>query len=220
MQHIIDNIRARMNRLEITSVSGLAISAGLNESAVRDIFSGKSKTTTVRTIEALAKVLHCEPSDLLNKNLSRPPLDMKAVAVISIAEAEVFTDEPILPKKDWEWVAMPVDHRFIAIDQFGVRIKGTGSDKKYQDGNILVCSTMEELEEPLVDGRRYIVHRRVDGKTEVTVRQMHENDKGERFLISLSEDPLLQKTYSLDTKTENEVIEVYARVTGCWIKEE
>lgn len=63
MTPVISNIEKRMREKGLTQ-KGLALKAGLNETAVRDILQGRSKDPQLSTLRALAEVLQCSIEDL------------------------------------------------------------------------------------------------------------------------------------------------------------
>ncbi|AIL64872.1 hypothetical protein NOVO_02390 [Rickettsiales bacterium Ac37b] len=63
------NLKAMMIKKGF-SMKGLSLSAHLNETAVRDIITGRVKNPTYITLEKLARVLECEVKDLTASSTS------------------------------------------------------------------------------------------------------------------------------------------------------
>ena len=72
MSTIQDTLRALMEPRGFNQKS-LAVAAGLNETAVRDILKGKSKNPTGRTLNALAGALGVDVADLMGAGAAPPP---------------------------------------------------------------------------------------------------------------------------------------------------
>jgi transcriptional regulator with XRE-family HTH domain len=70
MSKLVHNIERRMKRMGLTQKS-LAIKAGLNETAVRDILKGRSKDPQLSTLRALGRILGCTVEDLYKGNAGR-----------------------------------------------------------------------------------------------------------------------------------------------------
>jgi len=61
------NIEAGMKEMQLNKLQ-LSKKAGLNESAIRDILSGRSKSPRFSTLQAIAKVFKCGVDDLFYEN--------------------------------------------------------------------------------------------------------------------------------------------------------
>ena len=62
----------------------LAVKAGLNETAVRDILKGRSRRPLHTTIEALAGALECEVAEILGVGRTILPLDIAVVRELDL----------------------------------------------------------------------------------------------------------------------------------------
>lgn len=65
MSNLAENILSRLETLRMTPTRA-SKEAGLGESAIRDIITGKSKSPSINTLQALSQVLECKLSDLLD----------------------------------------------------------------------------------------------------------------------------------------------------------
>jgi transcriptional regulator with XRE-family HTH domain len=63
---IADRIKARLEASGLTA-RALSLNGGLNATAARDIFSGRSSVPRLRTLIGIAKALDCRVSDLITK---------------------------------------------------------------------------------------------------------------------------------------------------------
>ncbi len=70
MSKLVINLEKRMRDMGLTQ-KGLALKAGLNETAVRDILQGRSRDPQLSTLRALSRVLRCGVEDLFQDN-ARP----------------------------------------------------------------------------------------------------------------------------------------------------
>lgn len=71
MSRLVNNIEKRMRQAGFTQKS-LALKAGLNETAVRDILKGRSKDPQYSTLNAIARTLKCTIEDLYRGPGRRP----------------------------------------------------------------------------------------------------------------------------------------------------
>lgn len=219
MSYLVDNIRMRMEALNLTPVA-LSKRAGLNHTAVRDILTGKSKSPRAGTIEKLAKVLDCSASDLIDPfNPEKSPI-VAPIPVIGTAEAENWKKEWRWPEKEWAFTPIPIDQRFRGLSRFCLLIHGDSMDQVYQDGNIVVAIALEELNEIPSSGRRYVVHRHKDGLVETTIKEYFVDENKQSWLISKSNHPAHQSPIKLDNATtKTNTVEIYARVTSVFKNE-
>lgn len=219
MSHLIDNLRKRM-RAQKLDMKTLSLKAGLSETAVRDIFRGRSKSPRTQTVEALAETLNCNTSDLLTPSeLPASPL-VKPVPVIGAVEAGAWKDAIEWPEVDWDYEPIPEDPRFLGLSRFGLVVRGRSMNEVYREGDIVICIPMIELREPLVSGRRYVVYRHKAGEIEATLKEYYEDMEGRSWLLPRSTDPVHQTPTPFDDgdgKTTD--VEIFARVTGVWSRE-
>lgn len=71
MSKLVNNIEKRMKRMGLTQ-KALALKAGLNETAVRDILKGRSKDPQLSTLRALSRILLCSVEELYTNKKSAP----------------------------------------------------------------------------------------------------------------------------------------------------
>jgi transcriptional regulator with XRE-family HTH domain len=100
ISHLRAQLEERMRKHGLNQRS-LALRAGLNATAVRDILKGKSKTPLYSTIQRLATALGCTPEDLMT------PRQLDAVRNIerSLAGARQAVDAEV--RKVLEQVGLP-----------------------------------------------------------------------------------------------------------------
>lgn len=219
MTYLIDNLRKRMKAQKL-DMKTLSLKAGLSETAVRDIFRGRSKSPRTQTVEALAKALGCIAIDLLGSpDLPASPL-VKPIPVIGAVEAGAWKEALEWPETDWEYEPIPEDPRFLGLTRFGLAVRGRSMNEVYREGDIVICIPMIELNEPLVSGRRYVIYRHKSGEIEATLKEYYEDMDGRNWLLPRSTDPAHKTPISFDDgdgKTTD--VEIFARVTGVWSRE-
>lgn len=81
-------LRRRMGLLK-TSPKRVSLEAGLSETAVKDILSGKSENPKHDTLEKIAKRLACTVQDLFGDNRYKATADYAQPDVVSISELDV-----------------------------------------------------------------------------------------------------------------------------------
>lgn len=87
-EKIVRELRRRMEAMHLDKKT-LSVRAGLGESYVRDLFSGKSKNPTASKLGRLAKVLGCATADITGERSVRHA-QVGAADVITINELDVY----------------------------------------------------------------------------------------------------------------------------------
>jgi len=219
MSYLVDNLRMRM-KAQNKSATMLSRQAGLNQTAVRDILSGRSRSPRANTLEKLAKALQCRAVDLMEPYTpSKSPL-IAAVPIIGAVEAGVWKDAVSWPESDWIYTPIPIDDRFNGLSRFGLQVRGASMDQVYQEGDIVIVTPMIELQEMPVSGRRYVIYRHKDGEIEATLKEYFVDDDGVAWLLPKSNHPAHQAPIKLDDGDgKTDTVEIFARVTSVFKKE-
>lgn len=85
---LVREIQRRINALG-TNPTAVSRKAGLNDTAVRDIIEGKSKSPKTATVGKIAKALGCTTADLLGERVSAPAARRARGDVVEIPELDV-----------------------------------------------------------------------------------------------------------------------------------
>jgi len=136
----------------------LARKAGLNETAVRDILKGRSRSPRIDTLEALARALSCTVHELTGHSdgLTRPNKTDR-IDVIGSVDASTRRDSVVRAPEDWYQIDTPKDARFRDRPRFGLEVNGDAASRFYKDGDLLICVHPEELGRALAAGDRLVV---------------------------------------------------------------
>lgn len=216
--YMIDNIRIRMNKIGL-NMKQLSLKAGLGETAIRDLFQGRSGSARIETGEKIAAALGCTLRDLLAPPHEHTQRNVVPLPIIGAVEAGVWKEAIEWPRSDWQYEPVPDDPRFAGYTRFGLQVRGRSMNQLYRDGDFVVCVPMIELQEKPEPGRRYVVYR-IDsnGNIEATLKEYFIDPDGKAWLVPKSDDPRYQGAIELDNG-ETEDIQIYARVTGYWRRE-
>lgn len=216
---VVDNIRRHMKRLGL-SAREVSQKAGLGNTAVHDIISGNSGSARMITLEKIARVFSIDVRDLL-----APPHDIGQrhvvpLPIIGAVEAGVWKEAIEWPRSDWQHEPVPDDPRFPGMTRFGFLVRGESMNQLYRPGDFIVCIPMIELQEKPVAGRRYVVYRtNSDGAVEATLKEYQVDSDGREWLVPRSNDVRFSAAIEMDTAKTNG-IEIFARVTGVWKREQ
>jgi transcriptional regulator with XRE-family HTH domain len=150
-------LRRRMVALGSNQKS-LARKAGLNETAVRDILQGRSRSPRIDTLEAIARALSCTVHELTGHGEGPPhPDKTDRIDVIGSIDAAIRIESIVRAAEDWYQVDIPKDPRFRDRPRFGIEVHGEAASRFYRDGDLLICVHPEELDRELAAGDRLLV---------------------------------------------------------------
>ncbi|MGP1395385.1 MAG: S24 family peptidase [Inquilinaceae bacterium] len=172
----------------------LALRAGLNATAVRDILAGRSKNPLYGTVLRLADALGCDPADLMVQAAEPPPpseapaanavvapraggLGSRDLPVYSSAEggpggAMILGNEPI------EWVKRP-EPLFTVRDGFGVYVVGESMEPAYYQGDVVLIHPSIP---PQRDRDVVLLQDRGDGGRHALVKRLLRWNEGKWFV--------------------------------------
>jgi SOS-response transcriptional repressor LexA len=176
-------LRELMQRQQL-SHAALSRMAGLGQTAVNDIMSGRNQSPSNKAVEKLATVLGVSVEDLTRRfALSDRGRDermvkaaVEAVPLIGIAEAGAWRTVSPLPADVQESVSPARSRNYKSFNHFALRVQGdsmNASKPPIGDGQIILCVDMADAGLEITDGRVYVVRRTRDGgqSYEMTVKR-------------------------------------------------
>ncbi|MBX9824906.1 MAG: LexA family transcriptional regulator [Xanthobacteraceae bacterium] len=185
-------LRELMQRQQL-SHAALSRMAGLGQTAVNDIMSGRNQSPSNKAVEKLADVLGVGVEDLTSRlalsgkaqssgkaqgsgdeRTGKPGAD--AVPLIGIAEAGAWRMVSPLPADVQESVQPARSRNYKSFKHFALRVQGdsmNASRPPIGDGQIILCVDMADAGLEITDGRVYVVRRTRDGgqSYEMTVKR-------------------------------------------------
>jgi SOS-response transcriptional repressor LexA len=177
-------LRDLMQRQQL-SHAALSRMAGLGQTAVNDIMSGRNQSPSNKAVEKLATVLGVNVEDLTRRvplpekartedRVSRAPLE--AIPLIGIAEAGAWRTVSPLPADVQESVSPSRSRNYKSFKHFALRVQGDSMNAARPpigDGQIILCVDMADAGLEITDGRVYVVRRTRDGGQtyEMTVKR-------------------------------------------------
>lgn len=167
----------------------------IDRAAVNKMVSGARK---IAADELLAMARY------LNAPAPTSSIGLRTVRVVAHVQAGNWADT-------WEWsdddqydVAVPADPMLASFRLYAAETRGPSMNRRYPEGTVVVFTDVEETDESLVPGKRYIVERRrSNGEVEHTVKLLHQDERGAFWLVPESTDPLFQTPMSVEAGAEN-----------------
>jgi SOS-response transcriptional repressor LexA len=179
-------LRELMQRQQL-SHAALSRMAGLGQTAVNDIMSGRNQSPSNKAVEKLATVLGVSVEDLSRRmalaDKARGAADervskasFEAVPLIGVAEAGAWRMVSPLPADVQESVSPARSRNYKSFKHFALRVQGdsmNASRPPIGDGQIILCVDMADAGLEITDGRVYVVRRTRDGgqSYEMTVKR-------------------------------------------------
>ena len=191
-------LRELMQRRQL-SHAALSRMAGLGQTAVNDIMSGRNQSPSNKAVERLATVLGVSVEDLTRRlalpdkarsaaqGLAQDPADartgkaglnlnLEAIPLIGIAEAGAWRTVSPLPADVQESVQPARSRNYKSFNHFALRVQGdsmNASRPPISDGQIILCVDMADAGLEIADGRVYVVRRTRDAgqSYEMTVKR-------------------------------------------------
>jgi SOS-response transcriptional repressor LexA len=189
-------LQARLRELmqhQQLSHAALSRMAGLGQTAVNDIMSGRNQSPSNKAVEKLATVLDVSVEDLTRRGSDRRTrtdepsarsrasstrdgewparasnsgAGVEAVPLIGIAEAGAWRTVSPLPADVQESVSPARSRNYKSFKHFALRVQGdsmNASRPPIGDGQIILCVDMADAGLEITDGRVYVVRRTRDG---------------------------------------------------------
>lgn len=208
---IRDNLRILISRSGLSKAE-ICRRANLNGGVLKDILSGKTNSPTVATLEKIGTAIGVEvtdfmrgPSDLEKRTIT--PLQIRGECKAGSWQRQLFWHEA-----NWKEEIFPNDPRFPGLDRFAMKISDSSMSTRYEEGDLIACVLLSELEEIPEAGRRYIASRENDkGELEVVARELYIDDENNQWLLAKPEG---KETFAPIAITDRTVI--HARITGHW----
>jgi SOS-response transcriptional repressor LexA len=182
-------LRELMQRQQL-SHAALSRMAGLGQTAVNDIMSGRNQSPSNKAVEKLATVLGVSVEDLSRRSSDRRIAlndrsrderttargSVEAMPLIGIAEAGAWRTVSPLPADVQESVQPQRSRNYKSFKHFALRVQGdsmNASRPPIGDGQIILCVDMADAGLEITDGRVYVVRRTRDGgqSYEMTVKR-------------------------------------------------
>lgn len=136
MSTFAQNLRALMEKHGV-SQNELARSAGLTQSAINKILTGKTKQPGIDTTEAIARVLNVSVAQLIyTPDLPKdadPVAGFRRVPLISWVQAGLPTPVSSLDDLD-KWYICPVS---ISNEGFALKVRGESMEPMFYEGDIV-----------------------------------------------------------------------------------
>ena len=173
-------LRRRMTECGFNQKS-LARTAGLNETAVRDILKGRSRSPRIDTLEALARVLDCSVIHLTGgKDAPKPQAKTDCIDVLGAVEADVSRQGLVRPVDEWYQLELPKDRRFRDSPRFALEVRCNAAERFFKRGDAVVCLRPEELNRVVAHGDKLVIQlTRDDGEFEFVIGEHQVDDDGE-----------------------------------------
>ena len=224
-----DNIRARLKELG-TNPTAASLAIGKHKDFLKDILSGKSRSSRLETLQAVARA--CQWTlDMLLQNVTlegigghptpephsptpEPTSDINSIPVWGEVAAGVWIEENGFEVDVSEMETIPVvpDQRFAKYRQYALRVRGESMNKIIQDGEYAVCVDVATIR-TWVDGDVVVVVRRRYGghMRETTIKQVSITPEHGLQLWPRSDDPRFQEPIQLKNG-DGDTVEIAALV--------
>ena len=171
-------LRELMQRHQLSHAE-LSRKAGLGQTAVNDIMSGRNQSPSNRAVEKLATALSVSVEYLTRSTASdeRPGKGtLGAIPLIGIAEAGAWRSVSAQAADVHESVSPARSRNYRSFNHFALRVQGdsmNASRPPIADGQIILCVDMADAGLEIADGRVYVVRRTRDGGQtyEMTVKR-------------------------------------------------
>jgi phage repressor protein C with HTH and peptisase S24 domain len=147
-------------------------------------------------------------------NAAREPVTgaARTVPVSGFVEAGAFAEIWDMPEDDWYDVPVPDDARLAQYQLYAAEARGPSMNRRYPEGTVLIYTNLNDTNEELVFGKRYIVEReRADGLREATVKTLWRDENGKAWLLPESTDPRYQEPIPIEGG-ENDTVRIVGRV--------
>lgn len=213
----------------------LSTKAGLGETAVRDILSGRTKDIKINTVESLADALGVPFQDLI---LPFGPIDADRQVPLAGKIARDVWSDGLTDVKSWRTFIGRADVKLADNElRFALEVSDNSADSVYPHGTILdvvfphqdillpdmpadaaapIPALAIAMKAPVVLERM-----RDDSKFELTVWKINTDDDGGLWLSSLSKQPQLQGSiriaHSFGDQWKLPLDSRLARVVGAYI---
>jgi transcriptional regulator with XRE-family HTH domain len=196
-----ENLTARRKEANL-SARQLSAKAGLNESAVKDIESGKSRHPREDTIQRLAYALNCSVGDLMGEieragwisDSSRIKVShtrATRVSVSCVAQPGLWREKNMTGEAELGALLVAPDPEFPDCERYGVLFQGGVADLIAPDGFTGICISLSSLPRgPKIGEIVHVVRRDGRDREETTVRR-YAGDPDRPMLESLSSRPEL-----------------------------
>ncbi len=179
------------------SARALSLMAGKSEKTVTAILDGRSRNPRHDTLQALARVLGCTVDDLLigheiDKKGSYP--ETAVAKIVGRVRTFDMLDRPTWPPAEQRRIELPVHPAYADLPRFALEVADDSMDEIYPPGSILVCVPVSALTTPPEPGDRVIVENWLNGRVEITCREITVLPDGRLWLVPRSRNPEYRTT--------------------------
>ena len=162
----------------------VAAALGIDFANYNRLENGHTELTFSR-MQDLAKILHCEPVDLI---VNKGP--MRTIRVRGHVQAGMWSESFEWPEEDWYDTDIRDMPQYRKFNIYGAETRGASMDKFYPEGTVVAFTNIIETEEGIRQGEHYIVERESpDGMRETTIKRLSIDPEGKLWLVPESSDP-------------------------------
>jgi repressor LexA len=165
---LVDRLQRLLNDREI-SARALSRQAGLGDTYVNDVLSGKNASPSIPAVQAIAKALETSIGYLIgetgHQDSVAPPHAIAAMPVIGVVEVGAF--RKLQANASFPLVERPLSHSYPDASHFVLTV-GDASGAASKDGPILpgmevLCVDVADTGLQVESGRIYAIRRTLDG---------------------------------------------------------
>lgn len=186
-------IEERMNALG-TTAKRLAKDAGVGETYVRDILTGRSLDPKTGKLTQIAAALGCKLEDLLPRKVAVQPIYTTQIEVRGEVQAGVWREAIEWPTADWYAITVPIDMAYQGFHRYGLKVCGQSMNKVFPEGSVVVVINFGDLGRVPQTGDFVVAIQRCSrtDQFEATVKAVQIKDDGVVILWPQSWDPAFQ----------------------------
>jgi transcriptional regulator with XRE-family HTH domain len=184
----------------------VADAIGVHPITVSKLVSGKMKLTT-EYLDKFGALFGVPPEQII-----APPSSTRIVKVRGSLQAGLWAESVEWDPDDWYDVAIPDDAALRTIPLYAGETRGPSMNRRYPERTVLVFAHIEDTQELLEPGKRYIVEReRADGLREATVKTLWRDEEGRMWLVPESTDPRFQEPIPIEGG-EDDTVRILGRI--------
>jgi transcriptional regulator with XRE-family HTH domain len=167
---LIDRLQRLLNEREI-SARALSRRAGLGDTYVNDVLSGKNSSPSIPAVQAIARALDTSIAYLVGEtghqdSVAAPPHAIAAIPMIGIVELGAFRKPPV--NSNFPLLERPLSQSYPDARHFVLTVGDASMAAASKDGPILpgmevLCVDMADAGLQVESGRIYATRRTLDG---------------------------------------------------------
>lgn len=204
-----------MNRIKEIRQSHKLTQAALGEllgttGATIQRLENEKRGVSIKWLDKIATTLNIPVEDLLTKPA---PNYSDGMPVKGEARAGIWRESENWDEDKYPPLPISPDPRYIALQQYALRVVGTSMNKVFSDGQYVVCVRWADVGRNIRTGDIVVVERRRDGLTENTLKRARIS-RGVLELVPESTDPKWQAPITLDVTGDTDDIAITGLVIG------